>query len=330
MSALVSVEELTVELPVDGAPAPILRGVSFELAPREVLGLVGESGSGKSMTARALIGLLPRGAQSGGRISFDGRDVRALRGAEERAYRAQDVAMVFQDPRAHVNPVRRIGDFLCEALVAVRRVPRAEAERRAVAVLEEVGIDEPERRLRQYPHELSGGMLQRVLIASTLLVEPRLMLADEPTTALDVTAQASVIGLLDRLRRRRDMAMLFITHDLELAAAICDRIAVMYAGTIVEVQPAAALRDAPRHPYTAGLLSSRPRIDARVERMPQLTGRPLSAAEAPAGCAFQDRCPHRVDRCGAEVPAARSVTGMAGVVACHRAEELSLSGSLAS
>ena len=211
------------------------------------------------MTARAIDRLLPRGAEVDGSIRFDGRDVGALAGAELRRYRSQ-VAMIFQDPRAHINPVRRIGDFMTEALRTNLGVPAAEARRRAVDMLGQVGIEDGERRLRQYPHQLSGGMLQRVMIAAALLTEPRLLLADEPTTALDVTTQAEVMAILDDLRREFGLAMLFITHDLELAAAICDRTAVMYAGQIVEIRSSALLHDDPLHPYTAALAAARPDI----------------------------------------------------------------------
>ena len=232
-SPLLAIEGLTVRLPVEGEQRAVLRDVSIALRPGEALGLVGESGSGKSMTARAVDRLLPPGAEVEGSIRFDGHDVMGLTGAEFRAYR-DDVAMIFQDPRAHINPVRRIGDFMTEALRTNGGVPKAEAARRAIGLLRNVGIPDGERRLHQYPHELSGGLLQRVMIATALLTEPRLLLADEPTTALAVTTQADVMGILDDLRREFDLTLLFITHDLELAAAVCDRTAVMYAGQIVE------------------------------------------------------------------------------------------------
>ena len=285
-----------------------------------MLGLVGESGSGKSMTARSIMRLLPSTAAASGEVRFADADVLGLDQDALRRYRSSDVAMVFQDPRAHINPVRRVGDFLTEALVRTRDIPRAEALARAERVLEEVGIDDPARRLRQYPHELSGGMLQRVMIAAALLIEPRLVLADEPTTALDVTTQSEVMAILDELRRERGVAMLFITHDLELAAAVCDRIGVMYAGQIVELRPARELHDDPLHPYAAALSASRPSLLTRVARMAQIPGRPLSAFEAPAGCAFQTRCPHVEERCRARRPDLAAVEG--GLVRCVRADEL--------
>jgi len=216
---LLAVEGLTVLLPVEGQQREVLRDVSLQIRAGEAVGLVGESGSGKSMTARAIDRLLPKGAEVRGQIRLDGRDVTELAGAGLRTFRNK-VAMIFQDPRAHVNPVRRIGDFMTEALRTNLGVQAADAHRRAADMLAQVGIDEPARRLRQYPHELSGGMLQRVMIAAALLTEPTLLLADEPTTALDVTTQAEVMAILDELRREYGLAMLFITHDLELAAAI--------------------------------------------------------------------------------------------------------------
>ncbi len=243
----------------------------------------------------------------------------SLRGPELRGHRGE-VSVVFQDPRAHINPMRRIGDFMTEALRTNGGVAAAEAARRAVALLEEVGIADGERRLRQYPHELSGGLLQRVMIATALLTEPRLLLADEPTTALDVTTQAEVMAILDELRHERGLALLFITHDLELASAVCDRTAVMYAGQIVETRPSSALQDDPLHPYTAALCAARPRIDGDARRLNAIPGRPLSAFEAPTGCSFAPRCPHVQDRCRAAPPQMRDLHG--GQVRCVRAEEL--------
>jgi oligopeptide/dipeptide ABC transporter ATP-binding protein len=289
---LLEVEGLTVKLGVEGAQRAVLRDVSISIRPGEALGLVGESGSGKSMTARAIDRLLPRGAEVSGQLSYEGADIMSLTGAALRGYRNQ-VAMIFQDPRAHVNPVRRIGDFMTEALRTNLGVPTAEAHRKAADMLSQVGIADGERRLRQYPHELSGGMLQRVMIAAALLTEPKLLLADEPTTALDVTTQAEVMAILDDLRREFGLAMLFITHDLELAAAICDRTAVMYAGQIVEVRESELLHDDPLHPYTAALAAARPDIAQTAHRLAAIPGRPLSAFEAPDGeCAFAPRCPH--------------------------------------
>jgi oligopeptide/dipeptide ABC transporter ATP-binding protein len=259
--------------------------------------LVGESGSGKSMTARAIGRLLPPGAVTSGRIDFDGTSVLDLRGRALREYRANAVSMIFQDPRAHINPVRRVGDFLTEAMRTNAGLSAAAARKRALDLLESVGIDAGERRLRQYPHALSGGMLQRVMIASVLAVRPRLILADEPTTALDVTTQSEVMAILDGLRREYGMAMLFITHDLDLAGAVCDRTVVMYAGSIMEDQKSERLHTDPLHPYTAALVQARPDITRTTGRLEAIPGQPLSAYEAPAGCAFAGRCRHTQPTC---------------------------------
>jgi oligopeptide/dipeptide ABC transporter ATP-binding protein len=317
---LLEVNGLTVRLMVEGARRPVLRDVSFAMRPGEALGLVGESGSGKSMTARAIDRLLPRGAEVDGQIGFRGQPVHTLSGQALRRFRGE-VAMIFQDPRAHINPVRRIGDFMTEALRSTGSVPVREASRRAVDMLGQVGISDGERRLRQYPHELSGGMLQRVMIATALLTQPRLLLADEPTTALDVTTQAEVMAILDELRREFGLAMLFITHDLELAAAICDRTAVMYAGQIAEIRSSARLHTDPLHPYTAALSAARPDIAQTAHRLPAIPGRPLSAFEAdPGECAFAARCGYARDVCRSAAPPVIELDG--GLSRCVRAREL--------
>jgi oligopeptide/dipeptide ABC transporter ATP-binding protein len=317
---LLSVEGLTVLLPVEGQQREVLRDVSLQIRPGEAVGLVGESGSGKSMTARAIDRLLPKGAQVHGQIRFDGADISGLSGAPLRAYRNK-VAMIFQDPRAHVNPVRRIGDFMTEALRTNLGVPAADARRQAAGMLGQVGIEDGNRRLRQYPHELSGGMLQRVMIATALLTGPALLLADEPTTALDVTIQAEVMAILDDLRRSRGLAMLFITHDLDLAAAICDRTIVMYAGQVVEVRASELLHSDPLHPYTAALAAARPDITQKSGRLHAIPGRPLSAFEAPPSeCAFAPRCAHARPSCLTAVPELTGLDG--GLSRCRRAGEL--------
>lgn len=319
-SPLLQIEHLKVLLPVEGMQRPVLRDVSLIIHSGEALGLVGESGSGKSMTARAIDRLLPPGAEVEGAIRFEGRDVGSLTGSDLQTFRGR-VAMVFQDPRAHVNPVRRIGDFMTEALRTNQGVPRGEARARAVDILAQVGIEDAERRLGQYPHELSGGLLQRVMIASALLTEPRLLLADEPTTALDVTTQAEVMAILDDLRREFELAVLFITHDLDLAAAVCDRTAVMYAGQIVEVQDSSRLHDDPLHPYTAAIAAARPDLAHAAGRLQAIKGLPLSAfAAPPEECAFAPRCPHVQDACRASAP--ELVELDSGLSRCVRALEL--------
>lgn len=265
---LLRLDDVRATLRLRGGEQTLLDGVSLTIGEGESLGLVGESGSGKSLTTRAITRMLDPAFRVTGEIAFDGASVLSMNPAALRRYRSRDVGMIFQDPRAHVNPVHRVGDFLTESLVRDRGVDRRDAERRAVVLLDEVGVRNPEQRLRQYPHELSGGLLQRVMIASVLLAAPRLILADEPTTALDVTAQSDVMAILEEQRRARGLALLFITHDLELAAACCDRLAVMYAGQIVE--QGEHVYEAPTHPYTIELLGARPSIDERVDRLPVL------------------------------------------------------------
>ncbi|MDQ4215215.1 ABC transporter ATP-binding protein [Microbacterium capsulatum] len=318
---LLRVEDLTVGLPVAGELRTVLRDVAFEIEEGRTLGLVGESGSGKSMTVRTIARLLPDGAEVSGRVDFDGSAVFDLRAEALRAYRARDVAMIFQDARAYTNPVRRIGDFLTEAMRTNERMPKAAAAQRAVELLDAVGISDPERRMRQYPHELSGGLLQRVMIAAAVAARPRLILADEPTTALDVTTQAEVMAILRRMQREHGMAMLFITHDLELAGAVCDETIVLYAGQVMERQRSTQLHRDPLHPYTAALLQARPEIDRRAVRLPAIPGHPTTAYEAPDGCAFAPRCRFAQDRCRAGVPELLQI-GEAGQTRCVRADEL--------
>jgi oligopeptide/dipeptide ABC transporter ATP-binding protein len=319
VSALLEVADLTVTLKMDAGPREVITGTSLTIAEGEAMGLVGESGSGKSMTAKAIARLLPNGATTEGSVTFDGTDVLALEGDALRKHRAQ-VAVVFQDPRAHINPVRRIDDFMTESLRILDDVPKDKARAKAADALEEVGIDDPAKRLKQFPHELSGGMLQRVMIATALLSEPRLLLADECTTALDVTTQAEVMAILDDLRRDRGLSMLFITHDLELAGAVCDRTCVMYAGQVVETRTAHLLHADPLHPYSAALVQARPDITSTSERLVAIPGRPVSAFEAPSGCRFAPRCPHVEDACRNGEQVLLDLDG--GRVRCRRAEDL--------
>jgi oligopeptide/dipeptide ABC transporter ATP-binding protein len=317
--ALLEVENLVVDLPVDGEMRSVLRGVSLQIAEGEAVSLVGESGSGKSMTARAVAQLLPHGAAVTGQIAYSGTDITKLKGQPLRAFH-NEVAMIFQDPRAHINPVRTVGDFMTEALVTNSGVPKNEACKRAAESLKDVGIADGERRLKQYPHELSGGLLQRVMIASMLLTDPKLLLADEPTTALDVTTQSEVIAILDELRRERGLALLFITHDLDLADAVCDRTCVMYAGQIVEARAASSYSRQALHPYTRALGSARPAMEGPVTRPKAIRGRPVSAYEAPPGCAFAPRCDFAQPSCSDAEPVAEVMNG--DIVRCLRAGEL--------
>ncbi len=299
---LLHIDGLGIDLPLDGEPRTVVHRADVTIPEGRAVALVGESGSGKSLTARCVMGLLPGGARIHGDVRFAGESVPGMNAERLRAFRAAEVAMVFQDPRAHINPARSIGDFLIEGLTTARRVPAAEAVKKVTGILREVGIPDADRRMRQRPHELSGGLLQRVMIAAALAVEPRLLLADEPTTALDVTTQEEVMAIIGEAREARGLALLFITHDLELAAAVSDRVVVMYAGSTVEELPAARLRAHAAHPYTRALLASRPSVFDETAELRSIPGRPLSGFEAPVGCAFSDRCTHVQDVCRRERP----------------------------
>lgn len=314
------IADLCVALDVRGERRQILRGVSLTVERGEVVGLVGESGSGKSVTARSVNRLLPSTATVSGSVRVDGRDVYALKGRALRKLRANEVGMIFQNPRAHINPVRTVGDFLVESMLAAKKVSRAEATRTILDLLAEVGIANGPERMQQYPHQLSGGLLQRVMIASVLGNDAGLVLADEPTTALDMTTQAEVVKILNRLRKQHSLSILFITHDLDLAAAISDRTIVLYAGAVVEEQSSIALQQHPRHPYTAALLGGRPDIENIRPRLATIPGQPKPAHLVERGCSFADRCSFRRDVCLEEEPVLRAV-GLAKV-ACHRADEL--------
>ncbi|MEU8397864.1 ABC transporter ATP-binding protein [Nonomuraea sp. NPDC048892] len=311
---LLSVEGLTIEA---GGRRPILREVSLSVGKGEIVGLVGESGSGKSTIARSVLRLLPEGARVSGRVAVEGEDVLTMGQAALRDLRASKVSMVYQDPRSSLNPVRRIGDFMTERMVHTLGRPKAEARARALELLDAVGMPDPEARLRQYPHELSGGMLQRVVIAAALAAGPALLLADEATSALDVTTQAETLALLRRVQAERELGMLFISHDLHLAAAFCDRVHVLYAGTVVESRPAKELFADPRHPYTAGLLACTPELgDPRPIR--PIPGRPPSLDDAFTGCPFAPRCPEVTSACEERPPAPVAVSG--GSAACRLVE----------
>ncbi|MEV6756674.1 ABC transporter ATP-binding protein [Streptomyces sp. NPDC051214] len=312
---LLQLDRLRVTLRTRGEQRTVIHRVDLTVWAGSAVGLVGESGSGKSLTARSVLGLLPPGAHVEGDVRFDGASVTAMDPTALRTLRSRDVAMIYQDPRAHINPLRTIGDFLTEGLVTTRAERRTSAEAKAEELLREVGIADAPRRLRQRPAELSGGLLQRVMIAAALLGEPRLLLADEPTTALDVTTQAEVMAIIDEARVQRGLALLFITHDLALASAVCDSMAVMYAGSMVEHLPAARLYDNSCHPYTRALLASRPAPGAGAQPLRAIDGRPLSAFETGPGCAFAPRCPAAQDICVTERPPLDPVGE--GRAACH-------------
>jgi peptide/nickel transport system ATP-binding protein/oligopeptide transport system ATP-binding protein len=301
---LLDVRDLRVGFETDDGTVQAVDGVSFAVAPGETLGIVGESGCGKSVANLTILGLTRADdAVVSGAIELEGRDLAAIGDEELRAVRGNEVAMIFQDPLSSLHPFYRVGAQITEAITAHRQIDPRSARRRAIELLELVGIPDPARRIDDYPHEFSGGMRQRAMIAMALANEPRLLIADEPTTALDVTTQAQILELLARLQRELGMSMILITHDLGVVAEVADRVAVMYAGRIVEQGTLDQLFYDPRHPYTWGLLGSLTRLDRPAGgRLPQIKGQPPSLLRPPEGCHFRDRCPHAFERC-TEVPA---------------------------
>ncbi len=301
---LLSVENVTVDLPTPRGLLRAVDGVDLVLAPGRALGIVGESGSGKTMLSRAILQLLPKKATLSGRVTFDGRELTRLAPQALRRLRGRSIAVVFQDPMTSLNPVLTIGTQLIETLQEHLGMDHAAAVARAVALLTEVGIPSPAQRLKQYPHELSGGMRQRVVIAIALSCEPKLLIADEPTTALDVTVQAQILDLLAREQRQRHMAMILITHDLGVVAGRTDEVAVMYAGRIVEQAATTTLFKSMRMPYTAALMAAIPKIDAPPHTpLTAIAGLPPDPTRRLPGCAFAPRCPHVGERCREAKPA---------------------------
>jgi len=299
-SPLLSIRDLKSYLRTPHGVVRAVDGVSLELAAGRTLGLVGESGCGKSVLARSILGLLPESIliRAGGEIRYAGRDLRDLSERELRSVRGREIAMIFQDPMTSLNPVMQVGAQIEQALRLHLRCSRAEAREHAVDLLDSVGITAPARRVENYPHELSGGMRQRVMIAIALACGPKVLIADEPTTALDVTVQAQILDLLQELQEKRGMALILITHNLGVVAGMADEVAVMYAGRIVEHGPTGALLAAPRMPYTAALLRSVPRLDDPVHsRLEAIGGRPPPLIEPPPGCRFAPRCPRATGIC---------------------------------
>jgi len=301
VDSLLAVERLSVALHTRSGWQPAVDEVSFEVAEGQILGIAGESGSGKTMTALALLGLHPAGARTSGRALFEGRDLLALARRDLRSIRGRQIALVLQDPMTALHPLLRIETQLTEHVRQHLGVSRDEARRRATELLATVRIPDPRGALVAYPHQFSGGMRQRIAIAMALACEPKLLIADEPTTALDVTVQAGILRLLDRLRRERGVSVVIITHDLGVLSAVADQLCVMYAGRIVERGRTGELLSAPRHPYTRALLDALP-MAAGSTGMRPITGTPPSLGAVPAGCAFHPRCPFAQDACRAAVP----------------------------
>jgi oligopeptide/dipeptide ABC transporter ATP-binding protein len=316
-AALLRVTDLRTQFLTDDGVVQAVNGVSFDLDEGESLGIVGESGCGKSVTALSIMGLVPEpGRVTGGEIRFRGDDLLRMRAEDMREIRGRDIAMIFQDPLSSLNPVLRNGFQIEEAILAHRDLPRKDTEERAVSLLRKVRVPAPEARAKDYPHQLSGGMRQRTMIAMGLANQPALLIADEPTTALDVTVQAQILELLRDLNRELRTAIIMISHNLGVVAGLCSRVIVMYAGQIVEEGPVDQIFERPQHPYTWALLRSVPRIDAvRHDRLRSIEGLPPDLIQPPTGCRFHPRCPFRVDRCFGDEPPLETV-GEGQRVAC--------------
>jgi peptide/nickel transport system ATP-binding protein len=318
---LLRVEDLRVEFPTEDGVVKAVDGITYEVGRGRTLGVVGESGSGKTVAAMTILGLTrAQGARITGRILFEGRDLLSLDEAELRKIRGNEIAMIFQDPSTALHPLYKVGSQLIEAVRAHQDVSKAQARKRTIELLGLVGIPDPGKRVDDYPHEFSGGMRQRAMIAMALANEPKLLIADEPTTALDVTVQAQILALLERLRAQLGMAIVIVTHDIGVVAEMADEIAVMYAGRIVETAATEALLSSPEHPYTWGLLRSIPSIDPthpRVEQLESIPGSPPSLIDPPSGCHFHPRCAYAQPEHARIDPELRAVPGApAHQVAC--------------
>jgi oligopeptide/dipeptide ABC transporter ATP-binding protein len=319
---LLQIKDLTVKFGTEDGVVNAVRGVTYDLARREVLAIVGESGSGKSVSSLAVMGLLPRSAHITGQIIFDGKDIANVSNAEKRALRGRRIAMIFQDPMTALNPVYNVGDQLAEAVRSHEAVSKKLALDRAAEMLALVGIPRPKDRLKAYPHEFSGGMRQRVMIAMAVINNPDVIIADEPTTALDVTVQAQILEKLMEVKDAVDAAIVLITHDLGVVAGMAHRVMVMYAGRQVEIGTTDQVFRTPRMPYTAGLLGSIPSLDTTEGRLRPIPGTPPSLINLPRGCPFSPRCPIVRDHCREEEPPLYPTEQSTHVAACHYWEDL--------
>ena len=306
---LLQVEDLKTWFHTDEGTAKAVDGVSFDVRPRETLGIVGESGCGKSVTSLSILRLIPQppGEIAGGRILFRGLDLLDLPEKEMRKIRGNEIAMIFQEPMTSLNPVYTVGDQIGEVLRLHRDVSKDEARERSIEMLRRVRIPDPEQRVDEYPHQLSGGQRQRVMIAMALACDPALLIADEPTTALDVTVQAQILALLNQLQEEYGMSIMLITHDLGVIAETAHRVVVMYAGVVAEVGTAEQVFGGPNHPYTEGLKAAIPKLGERIERLHTIPGSVPSPYEVITGCPFQNRCPYVMDRCRREFPELYSI-----------------------
>ncbi len=320
---LLSIEDLKTWFYTDDGVARAVDGVSYSIRPGETLGVVGESGCGKSVTAMSILQLVPTppGKYVGGEILFKGENLLEKSEAKMRKIRGKEISVIFQEPMTSLNPVFRVGDQIGESLRLHEGMTKAEARERSIELLKQVGIPSPEQRIDEYPHQLSGGMKQRVMIAIALACNPSLLIADEPTTALDVTIQAQILELLRDLQREKGMAILMITHDLGVVAENADHVVVMYAGKVVESAPVEELFENPKHPYTVGLFRSLPRLDQESERLEVIEGNVPNPLQFPSGCKFRPRCPHASETCAATEPDLNQIDPK-HQVACHHWEEV--------
>jgi peptide/nickel transport system ATP-binding protein len=325
---MLAVRDLSISFRTGGGQVAVTRQLNFDIAPGERLGVVGESGCGKTVTGLSVLRLLPEShARIDGQILFEGQDLARLSEPQMQAIRGRDIAMIFQEPMTALDPVFSVGEQIAEAYRTHFPVSRAEAHERAIEALARVGIPLPARRVDEYPHQFSGGMRQRVMIAMALICEPKLLIADEPTTALDVTVQAQITDLLRELSERAGTALMFITHDLGVVAEVCTRMLTMYAGEIVEDAPVDDALLRPRHPYTSGLLRSLPRLAKHREALPSIRGRVPSPSEMPPGCRFRARCDHALPACAGEQVAVQLAPEHSA--RCMRSGELQLPGVVA-
>ena len=320
MAALLEVRDLKTCFATDDGEFAAVDGVSFSLAAGRTLGIVGESGCGKSVTSLSIMGLVPQppGRIAGGQILFEGRDLLQLAPSRMRELRGNRISMIFQEPMTSLNPAFTVGDQIAEVILRHRKVDKAQADEQAIAMLRRVRIPSPEERFHDYPHRLSGGMRQRVMIAMALALSPALLIADEPTTALDVTIQAQILDLMRTLREETGTAIILITHDLGVIAEVADDVAVMYSGKIVERAPVVALFAEPQHPYTIGLLGSIPKLHVEQARLAAIEGQVPNASTPVTGCRFHPRCPFAVERCRRDEPVLSAVAA-GHEVACWRA-----------
>ena len=322
MNQLLEIEHLNIRFSNAGRTVEVISDLSLNLGRRETLGIVGESGSGKSVTSLSVMRLLPESSQVSGQIRFDGTDLLTLSEREMQAVRGNKIAMIFQEPMTSLNPIHTVGKQIAESVLLHSKATKKEAMARARQLLELCGIPDPDQRMKEYPHQLSGGMRQRVMIAIALACNPELLIADEPTTALDVTIQAQILELMKAIKKDRDMSIIMITHDLGIVYDFCDRVVVMYTGEVVESAPVKALFDTPLHPYTEGLIGALPRLGETADRLEAIEGMVPDAGDMPQGCHFHPRCKYATDRCRAEHPPLTTRPD-GRQVRCFRAEEQS-------